>query len=320
MLPCVVLDDYQNVARSFADWNSLEGKIALRILTEHISDREALIAALADAVVVVAMRERTPFDAALLARLPNLKLLITTGMVNASIDMQAARTQGITVCGAPGSAGGSTGDLTFGLMLSLMRHIPREADNFRRGGPWQLTVGRELHGKRLSLLGLGNLGKRVARIAKAFGMQVSAWSQNLTQERCEQEGVAFAGSLDALLAEADIFSVHLLLSERSRGLIGARELGLLKPHAILINTSRGPIVDEAALIDALRHRRIAAAGVDVYDLEPLPADHPFRTLENVLATPHLGYVTQEAYRGYFGHAVEDIRAYLEGAPIRVLNG
>lgn len=320
MLPCVVLDDYQNVARSFADWNSLEGKIALRILTEHISDREALIAALADAVVVVAMRERTPFDAALLARLPNLKLLITTGMVNASIDMQAARTQGITICGAPGSTGGSTGDLTFGIMLSLMRHIPREADNFRRGGPWQLTVGRELHGKRLSLLGLGNLGRRVARIAKAFGMQVSAWSQNLTRERCEQEGVAFAGSLDALLAEADIFSVHLLLSERSRGLIGARELGLLKPHAILINTSRGPIVDEAALIDALRHRRIAAAGLDVYDLEPLPADHPFRTLENVLATPHLGYVTQEAYRGYFGHAVEDISAYLEGAPIRVLNG
>jgi phosphoglycerate dehydrogenase-like enzyme len=320
MLPCVVLDDYQNVARSFADWNSLEGKIALRILTEHISDREALIAALADAVVVVAMRERTPFDAALLARLPNLKLLITTGMVNASIDMQAARTQGITICGAPGSAGGSTGDLTFGLMLSLMRHIPREADNFRRGGPWQVTVGRELHGKRLSLLGLGNLGRRVARIAKAFGMQVSAWSQNLTRERCEQEGVAFAGSLDALLAEADIFSVHLLLSERSRGLIGARELGLLKPHAILINTSRGPIIDEAALIEALRHRRIAAAGLDVYDLEPLPADHPFRTLENALATPHLGYVTQEAYRGYFGHAVEDIRAYLEGAPIRVLNG
>jgi phosphoglycerate dehydrogenase-like enzyme len=320
MLSCVVLDDYQNVARAFADWSALDGKITLRILTEHIADREALIAALADAAIVIAMRERTPFDAALLARLPKLKLLITTGMVNASIDMQEARMQGITVCGAPGSAGGSTGDLTFGLMLSLMRHIPREADNFRRGGPWQLTVGCELHGKRLSLLGLGNLGKRVARIARAFGMQVSAWSSNLTHERCEQEGVAFAGSLDALLAQADIFSVHLLLGERSRGLIGARELGLLQPHAILINTSRGPIVDEAALIDALRHRRIAAAGLDVYDREPLPLDHPFRTLENVLATPHLGYVTQEAYRGYFGHAVEDIRAYLEGAPIRVLNG
>jgi phosphoglycerate dehydrogenase-like enzyme len=320
MFQCVILDDYQNVARSFADWASLDGKVALRVLTEHIADRDALAAELADAAIVVAMRERTAFDAALLARLPKLRLLVTTGMVNASIDMKTAAARGITVCGAPGSAGGSTGDLTFGLILSLMRHIPREVANLRHGGSWQLTVGRELHGKQLSILGLGNLGRRVARIAKAFGMQVSAWSQNLTRERCETEGVVFAGSLDALIAQADILTIHLLLSERSRGLIGPRELRLMKPDAILVNTSRGPIVEEAALIDALRDRRIAAAGLDVYDREPLPVDHPFRTLDNVLATPHLGYVTEEAYRGYFGHAVEDIRAYLEGEPIRVLNG
>jgi phosphoglycerate dehydrogenase-like enzyme len=320
MLQCVILDDYQDAARSFADWASLERKVALRVLTEHIADRDALAAALADAAIVVAMRERTAFDAALLARLPKLRLLITTGMVNASIDMNTAAARGITVCGAPGSAGGSTGDLTFGLILSLMRHIPREVENLRCGGSWQLTVGRELHGKQLSILGLGNLGRRVARIGKAFGMQVSAWSRNLKRERCEAEGVAFAGSLDALITQADIFTIHLLLSERSRGLIGARELSLMKPDAILINTSRGPIVEEAALIDALRNRRIAAAGLDVYDHEPLPVDHPFRKLDNVLATPHLGYVTEEAYRGYFGHAVEDIRAYLEGEPIRVLNG
>lgn len=319
MLQCVVLDDYQDVARTFADWALLDGKVVLRILTEHIADRDILAAALADAEIVVAMRERTPFDADLLARLPKLKLLVTTGMVNASIDMKAAAAQGVTVCGAPGSAGGSTGDLTFGLILSLMRHIPREAKNLRHGGPWQITVGRELHGKHLCVLGLGNLGKRVARIGKAFGMQVSAWSQNLTRERCEQEDVGFADSLDSLIATADIFSVHLLLSERSRGLIGARELGFMKPDAILINTSRGPIIDEAALIDALRSRRIAAAGLDVYDREPLPADHPFRTLDNVLATPHLGYVTQEAYRGYFRNAVEDIGAFLDGRPIRVLS-
>jgi phosphoglycerate dehydrogenase-like enzyme len=319
MLQCVILDDYQNVARGFADWAPLDGKVDLRVLTEHIADRDALVAALADAAIVVAMRERTPFDAALLARLPNLRLLITTGMVNASIDMKAAAARGIVVCGAPGSPGGSTADLTFGLILSLMRQIPREAENLRRGGPWQLTVGRELHGKRLSILGLGNLGKRVARIAKAFGMQVSAWSENLTRERCEQEGVEHAGSLQALLSQADILTLHLLLSERTRGLLGSRELALMKPDAVLVNTSRGPIVDEAALIAALRDRRIAAAALDVYDREPLPANHPFRTLDNVLATPHLGYVTQEAYRGYFGHAVEDIRAFLDGRPIRVLN-
>lgn len=316
---CVVLDDYQEATRHYGDWDSL-ANVSLRVLTEHISDRDVLAATLADAEIVVAMRERTPFDAALLARLPKLKLLITTGMVNASIDMQAAAARGVLVCGAPGSAGGSTGDLTFALILSLMRQVPREVDNLRRGGPWQLTVGRELHGKRLGILGLGKLGTRVAKIAQAFGMQVSAWSQNLTQERCEREGATFAGGLDALMATADILTIHLILSERTRGLVGAKELRLMKPDAILINTSRGPIVDEAALIDTLRSRRIAGAGLDVFDREPLPADHPFRVLDNVLATPHLGYVTQEAYRGYFTHTVEDIRAFLEGRPIRVLNG
>jgi len=317
MLRCVVLDDYQDVARSFGDWTKLADKVELQVMTGHIDDRAALAAAIADAEIVIAMRERTPFDRALFERLPKLKLLVTTGMKNASIDLKAAADHGVTVCGTGGSPG-PTAELTWGLIHALMRQIPREFANFQKAGKWQLTVGRELAGRRLGVIGLGRLGSRVARVGLAFDMKVSAWSQNLTPERCAELGVAHAGSLDDLLHTSDIVSIHLVLSDRTRGLIGGRELGLMQPTALLVNTSRGPIVDEAALIAALREKRITGAGIDVFDKEPLPVDHPFRSLDNVIATPHLGYVTEETYRIYYQEAVDDIAAWLAGKPVRVI--
>jgi phosphoglycerate dehydrogenase-like enzyme len=317
MLRCVALDDYQNVAAKFGDWSKLKGQVELRSVTEFIADRDALVAALADADIVIAMRERTPFDRALLERLPRLKLLITTGMKNASIDLKAAADRGIPVCGTESSAG-ATAELTWGLIFALMRKILVEAGNFRNGG-WQTTVGREVSGRHLGVIGLGKLGSRVARAGLAFGMKVSAWSQNLTAERCKEVGVEYAGSLDALLQTSDIATIHLVLSDRTRGLLKARELGLMKRDALLINTSRGPIVDEAALVAALKEKRIAGAGFDVFDREPLPADHSLRSLDNLVATPHIGYVTEEAYRLFYGQSVEDIAAWLAGKPVRVLS-
>jgi phosphoglycerate dehydrogenase-like enzyme len=315
MMKCAVLDDYQDVARSFGDWKSLGDRIDLHVFTELIADREALASALAPFEIVVAMRERTRFDRALFDRLPQLKLLVTTGMVNASIDMDAAADRGVTVCGTSGSAG-STAELTWGLILALMRHISAEHAEFQRGG-WQNTIGREVRGRTLGVVGLGKLGAKVAKIALAFEMNVLAWSANLTAERCAEVGVRRTNSLDELLHESDIVSLHLVLSERTRGVIGARELGLIKNGAILINTSRGPLVDEAALIAALREERISA-GLDVFDREPLPENHPLRSLHNVVATPHLGYVTEETYRIFYGGVVEDIAAWLAGKPIRVI--
>jgi phosphoglycerate dehydrogenase-like enzyme len=317
MLRCVALDDYQNVAANFGDWSRLKGQVELRSLTEFIADREALVAALADADIVIAMRERTPFNRALLERLPKLKLLITTGMKNASIDLKAAADCGVPVCGTESSAG-ATAELTWGLIFALMRKIPVEAGNFRNG-KWQSTVGREVNGRHLGVIGLGKLGSRVARAGLAFGMKVSAWSQNLTAERCKEVGVEYAGSLDALLQASDIATIHLVLSDRTRGLLKARELGLMKRDALLINTSRGPIVDEAALLTVLKEKRIAGAGIDVFDKEPLPAGHPLRSLDNLVATPHIGYVTEEAYRLFYGQSVEDIAAWLAGKPVRVLS-
>jgi phosphoglycerate dehydrogenase-like enzyme len=317
MLRCAVLDDYQDAARRFGDWRKLAGKVELRVMTDHIDDRAELVAALADAEIVIAMRERTPFDRALFERLPKLKLLVTTGMKNAAIDLKAAADRGVTVCGT-GASPGATAELTWGLVHALMRQIPREFANFRNGGRWQLTVGRELAGRRLGVIGLGRLGSRVARVGLAFEMKVAAWSRNLTRERCSEVGVELAASLDELLRASDIVTIHLVLSDRTRGLLGARELGLMQPHAILVNTSRGPIVDETALIAALKERRIAGAGIDVFDREPLPRDHPFRGLDNVVATPHLGYVTEETYRIYYEEAVDDIAAWLAGKPVRVI--
>ena len=316
MLRCVALDDYQNVARKFGDWDRLKGRVELHSVTEYIPDRDAVAAALKGADIVIAMRERTPFDRALLEKLPDLKLLITTGLKNASIDVKAAAERGLPVSGTESSAV-ATAELTWGLIFSLMRHIPDEAHNFRDGG-WQRTVGREVFGRRLGVIGLGRLGSRVAQAGLAFGMRVSAWSQNLTPERCVEAGIEHAGSLDALLQSSDIVTIHLVLSDRTRGLLNARELGLMKPDALLINTSRGPIVDEAALVAALTTKGIAGAGLDVFDREPLPADHPFRRLSNVVATPHLGYVTEEAYRLFYGQSVENIEAWLAGKPVRAL--
>jgi phosphoglycerate dehydrogenase-like enzyme len=317
MLRCVSLDDYQDVTRKLGDWSSIADKVELHVLTDHIDGRDGVAAALSDAEIVIAMRERTPFDRALFERLPKLKLLVTTGMRNAAIDMKAAAERGVIVCGT-GLSPSPTAELTWGLIQALLRHIPAEYENLKHGGKWQLTVGRELSGARLGIIGLGRLGSRVARVGLAFDMKVSAWSKNLTPERCAEVGVQHAGSLDELLRSSDIVTIHLVLSDRTRGLIGARELGLMKPTALLINTSRGPVVDEAALIAALKERRIAGAGLDVFDREPLPPGHAFRTLDNVVATPHLGYVTEETYRICYGEAVENIAAWLAGKPIRVI--
>jgi phosphoglycerate dehydrogenase-like enzyme len=315
---CVILDDYQNVALQMADWSPVAGRLELDVVAGHIEDREALVARLSGAAVAVVMRERTRFDAALLARLPDLRLIVTGGMRNAAIDLATAAAQGIAVSGTEGGTVG-TAELTWGLILALMRQIPLEAGRLRRGEePWQLTVGQEVAGRRLGVIGFGRLGSAVARIGVAFGMEVSALSRSLTPERAATLGVSLAGSLDELLAEADIVTIHQLLSRTSRGLIGSRELGLMKPTAYLVNTARGPIVQEEALIAALRAGRIAGAALDVFDQEPLPPDHPFRTLDNVIATPHLGYVTAETYRNWYAQMVEDIAAWLDGAPIRVL--
>jgi D-3-phosphoglycerate dehydrogenase len=257
------------------------------------------------------MRERTAFPKKVLDALPELKLLITTGMRNASIDTEAAKARGVTVCGT-GTFGNPTSGVAIGLMLELTRRIGYENARLHAGAPWQTTIGLDLEGMTLGVLGLGKLGARTANIAKAFGIKVIAWSQNLTAEKCREAGVDYA-------TKDNLFTIHVVLSGRTRGLIGAAELALMKPTAFLINTSRGPIVDEAALIAALRQRKIAGAGLDVFDVEPLPLDHPFRTMDNVMITPHLGYVSEQNYRRYFADAVEDIRGFLEGKPVRELS-
>ncbi|MFI2641338.1 D-2-hydroxyacid dehydrogenase family protein [Streptomyces sp. NPDC018610] len=316
-LRCAVLDDYQNAATAFADWSPLGDRVEVVPHTEHFATEDALAAALADADIVVTLRERVPFPASLLDRLPRLKLLIASGMRNSVIDYEAARANGVTVCGTE-SSGTPPVELTWALLLGLARGIVQENGALRAGGPWQSTVGADLHGRRLGLLGLGRIGSRVARVGLAFGMEVTAWSQNLTKERADETGVALAPSKDDLLATSDFVSVHLALSDRTRGLVGARELALLKPTAYLINTARAAIVDQDALLTALHEGRIAGAGVDVFDIEPLPADHPVRTAPRLLATPHLGYVSRSNYERYYGQAVEAVAAYLSGAPVRLL--
>lgn len=310
-----LLDDYQGVALRMADWASLPVGVEVVVFRDHLADLDAVAARLADFDVVMAMRERTPFPQALLVRLPRLRLLVTAGMRNAAIDLRAAAERGVLVCGTAGLPY-PTAELTWGLILSLTRRIPRE-DRATREGRWQETVGLGLNGKTLGVLGLGTLGSPVARVGRAFEMPVLAWSQNLTAERAAEAGATLVGR-DELLARADVVTIHLVLSERTRGLIGARELALMKPTAFLVNTSRGPIVDEAALVRALRDGAIAGAGIDVFDEEPLPSDHPLRQLPNTVITPHLGYVTEETYRIFFGQALENVRAYLAGAPCRVL--
>ena len=316
MIRIALLDDYQNVAMDYADWTQLPEGAAVETVTEYIDGQRAVAQALQPFHIVMAMRERTAFPAALLEKLPNLRLLATAGMRNAAIDVDAATRLGILVCGTAGS-GVSTMELTWGLLLSLLRRLPREHANMREGR-WQETVGVGLAGKILGLLGLGRIGAGMVPVAKAFGMRVIAWSQNLTPEAAAAAGAERVEQAE-LLAQADVLSIHLKLSERTTGLLGKAELARMKPTAVLVNTSRGPIVDEAALLDALKGGAIAGAALDVYDVEPLPPDHPLRALDNVALTPHLGYVTGEVYRDFYGQTLENIGAYLEGAPKRVLN-
>jgi phosphoglycerate dehydrogenase-like enzyme len=315
MARVAVLDDYQDVALKMADWRMLPADSTVQVFRDHLADPEALAERLKDFDIVVAMRERTPFPQSLLAKLAKLKLLVTTGMRNASIDVAAASERGIVVCGTRG-LGYPTAELTWGLILALLRHIPQE-DKATRDGHWQVSLGIGLRDKTLGMLGLGNLGSQVATVGKAFGMTVLAWSQNLTAERAAQVGATLV-SKDELLSRADIVSIHLVLGDRSRGLLGARELAQMKPTAFLVNTSRGPIVEEKALVEALQNGTIAGAALDVYDEEPLPLDHPLRKLSNTVITPHLGYVTAEGYKIFYGDVVEDIQAFLQGKPVRVV--
>ena len=309
----VVLDDFQEVAATFADWNALDAEV--EFISRPIVDDDDLVKVLHGAEVVVAMRERTAFTAGRLERLPDLRLLVTTGRVNASIDVQAARAQGIVVCGTE-STTSATPELTWGLILSVLRSIPAE-DAAVRGGGWQSTVGGDLDGHRLGVVGLGRLGTKVARVGAAFGMEVVAWSQNLDAERADGLGVR-AVSKDELFSTADVVSIHYKLSERSRGLVGAAELEAMKPGSILVNTSRAGLVDTDALITVLEAGGIRGAGLDVHDEEPLPVDHRLRSTPRTVLTPHLGYVTEDTYRIFFTQAVEDIAAWISGEPIRVI--
>lgn len=315
MVSVAVLDDYQNVALRVADWSALPSETNVQVFNDHLTDIDSLAARLRDFEAIVAMRERTPFSRELLERLPNLRLLVTTGMRNASFDMQAASDTGVTVCGTRG-LGYPTAELAWGLILALMRKIPVE-DRATREGMWQVSLGEGLNGKALGVIGLGRLGSQVATVGKAFGMSLLAWSQNLTKERAAEFGATLVIK-DELLSQSDIVTIHLVLSDRTRALIGARELGLMKQTAYLVNTSRGPIVDENALIDALTNRTIAGAGLDVFDVEPLPLDHPLRKLKNTVLTPHMGYVTAEGYKVFYSDAVEDVSAFLSGEPVRVI--
>ncbi|MFI6564624.1 D-2-hydroxyacid dehydrogenase family protein [Streptomyces sp. NPDC050534] len=316
-LRCAVLDDYQQVATEVADWSPVADRVETVSFPEHFAGEDELAAALADFDIAVTLRERVPFPASLFARLPRLKLLVASGMRNSVIDYAAADAHGVTVCGTASTSTPPV-ELTWALLLGLARGIVEETNSLRSGGPWQQTVGADLHGRRLGLLGLGKIGSRVAHVGLAFGMHVSAWSRNLTKEYAGEVGVHLAASKEELLSGSDYVSVHLALSDRTRGLLGPAELALLKPTAYLVNTSRAAIVDQDALLAALHEGRIAGAGVDVFDTEPLPAGHPMRTAPRLLATPHLGYVSRSNYETYYREAVDDIRAFLDGTPVRRL--
>ncbi|MFI7099871.1 D-2-hydroxyacid dehydrogenase family protein [Streptomyces sp. NPDC050161] len=316
-MQCAVLDDYQDIAGSLADWSVLDGSVDVRTLHTPFHSEDAVAAAIGDCEIVVAMRERTPFPASLLARLPRLRLLITSGMRNAAIDLDAAARHGVTVCGTASNSQ-PPAELTWALLLGLARNVVTESAAIQTGGPWQSTIGADLHGRTLGLLGLGKIGSQVARVGLAFGMDVIAWSRNLTAERAAEHGVRATATKEELLESSDFVSVHLVLSDRTRGLLGAADLHRMRRTAYLVNTSRAAIVDRTALLRALRENWIAGAGLDVFEQEPLPADDPLRTLPNVLALPHLGYVTRRNYEGYFQQAVEDIQAFLAGSPVRRL--
>ncbi|MDA1097687.1 MAG: D-2-hydroxyacid dehydrogenase family protein [Proteobacteria bacterium] len=310
-----ILDDYQRVAREMADWSSLPGEVEITVFDDNLADLDAVAARLAPFAVVAAMRERTPFPRALFEKLPNLKLLVTTGMRNGAIDVQAAAHHGVTVCGTGGQAE-ATVEMIWALIQAVVRNLPQE-DRATRAGKWQTSVGRTLAGRTLGLVGLGRLGARTAAIANLFNMRVIAWSENLTIARAKECNAELVSKAE-LFRQSDIVSIHLILSKRSRGLIGADDLALMKPDAYLVNTARGPIVDEAALLEVLQGGRIAGAALDVFDREPLPADHPLLSLDNTVLSPHMAYVTEENLRQFYQETVEDIAAWLNGQPVRVL--
>jgi phosphoglycerate dehydrogenase-like enzyme len=311
---CAILDDYQNVATKLADWSIPD--VEVKVFNEPFADRNAAVAALKGFDIICMMRERTPFLKTTLEQLPDLKLLITSGMRNASIDLEYAATRGVTVCGTE-AAGQPTAELAIGIMLELARKIGYENNRMKSGVPWQSTLGIELAGKTLGLLGFGKLGTKVGEIGKAIGMKLVAWSENLTEERAKAGGATLVSKQD-LFRQADFLSIHLQLSQRTRGLVTGKDLALMKPTAFLINTSRGPIVDEPSLLAALGSRKLGGAGLDTFDVEPLPLNHPLRKLDNVVLTPHLGYVSQEGYKVYYTQMVDDIRQWLKGSPVRVL--
>ncbi|MGB7717199.1 MAG: D-2-hydroxyacid dehydrogenase family protein [Pseudolabrys sp.] len=316
MVRAAVLDDYQNVGLTFADWSPITRDVEVKVFDKPFANQAEVIKALQGFAIIVGMRERTPFPRKVIEALPNLKLLITTGARNNSFDVKACSERGITVCGT-GVVGSPTTGIAFGLMLELTRRVGFENARLKAGAPWQVTIGRDLEGLTLGILGLGKLGQRSATVGKAFGMKTIAWSQNLTPEKAQAGGAELVTKED-LFRSADVVTIHLILSDRSRGLVGAKELGLMKKTSYLVNTSRAPIVDEKALIATLQSKSIAGAGLDVFDVEPLPLDHPFRKMDNVVITPHLGYVSEQNYRKYFPDIVEDIRAWLDGKPVRVV--
>jgi len=315
MVKIAILDDYQNVARTMADWSSLEAAHEITVFNEHLGDHDACVQALTPLDVIAVTRERTEFPAEVIARLPNLKLIATSGMRNAAIDLEAAQARGVVVCGTGGTPH-STSELTMTLMLGFARNLAFE-DRRMREGHWQTTVGVTLAGRTLGIVGLGNQGGEVAHLAKAFGMTLIAWSQNMTDEQAAKHG-AVRVEKDELFRRADIVTLHLKLSERSTGVVRARELALMKPTAYIVNTSRGPLINEAELLEALHAGRIAGAALDVYDVEPLPKDHPLRSAPRTLLAPHLGYVSEETLTAFHGQTVETIEAWLAGNPIRLL--
>lgn len=315
-LRCAILDDYINVSQTVADWSKVADRVDVTVFNQPFSTTEAAAKALKDFEIICAMRERTPFPGTLFAALPNLKLLITSGMRNAAIDMEAAKSHNVVVCGTQW-ARDPTAPLTMGLILELTRNIGRENARMHAGEPLQKFVGMEIEGRTLGVLGLGKLGTKVSKLAQAFGMNVIAWSPNLTPEKCKEAGVTYA-TKEELFSNADIITIHVVLSQRSRGLVGAADLARMKPTAYLVNTARGPIVDEGALLDALVQKKIAGAGIDVFSVEPLPVDHPFRKVDNLVLTPHLGYVTEDSFRNHYTQMVEGVDAWFKGETPRRL--
>src|SRR5271170_5961817 len=315
-LRCAILDDYLNISLKLADWSKIEDRVDVTVFNQPFASQDSAVSALKDFEIILAMRERTPFPRAMFEQLPKLKLLITSGMRNAAIDMAAAKDKGVVVCGTNWPRD-PTAALTMGMILELTRNIGRENARMHAGEYLQKHVGIEIDGKTLGVVGLGKLGAKVSTIAKTFGMNVIAWSPNLTAERCKEVGVTYA-TKEELFSTADIITIHMVLSDRSRGLVGAAELGRMKPTSFLVNSARGPIIDEMALLETLKARKIAGAAVDVFSVEPLPVDHPFRKLDNLVLTPHLGYVTQETFVAHYTQMVEGIDGWFKGEPVRKL--